>query len=218
MTLPPLESFGPRIMICGTSNTGKSTFATALSRKLGYPAVHLDQFRHLPNTDWVERSDAEFKALHDEAILGDRWVMEGNYSFLMPQRLRRATGIFLLADNRIANFVRYLRRTLFETDRLGSLEGNHDSLKWEMVHWVLVRAPKGAARMRRSLPAAGLPFAEFASMGALKRAYQTWVLARPWARGAAPSTPSAVSSPASPKESRPRGRVTERRRAKSIAH
>ena len=60
---PPLESFGPRLMICGTSNTGKSTLSAAISARCGWPVVHLDQLRFLPNTDWAERPDPEFKAL-----------------------------------------------------------------------------------------------------------------------------------------------------------
>jgi adenylate kinase family enzyme len=176
MDLPPLEALGPRIMICGTSNTGKSTLAAAIGQKRHLPVIHLDRLRFLPYTDWQQRSDSEFKALHDAAILADRWVMDGNYSALTPQRLQRATGIILLSDSRWANFSRYLRRTLFEPNRIGNLEGNKDSLKWDMVHWVLVRAPRNIARYRTMLPASGLPFIELSSMRELRRAYQKWDL------------------------------------------
>lgn len=166
-------------MIGGTSNTGKSTLAVALGAKLDARVVHLDRFRFLPNTDWVERTNDEMRALHDEAILGERWVMEGNYSFLVQQRLKRATGIILLHDNRFANFARYLRRTLLEPDkRLGNLEGNRDSLKWSMVKWVLVDGPKRIAGYSTVLAATGLPFVDLRSMGALKRAYAAWGLRR----------------------------------------
>jgi adenylate kinase family enzyme len=176
MDLPPLEALGPRIMICGTSNTGKSTLAAAIGRKLDLAVVHLDRLRFLPHTDWQERPDEEFKALHDAAILDDGWVIDGNYSALTPQRLRRATGIILLSDSRWANFARYLRRTLFQRSRIGNLEGNRDSLKWDMVHWVLVRAPRNIARYRTTLPASGLPFIELNSMRELRRAYREWDL------------------------------------------
>jgi adenylate kinase family enzyme len=176
MTLPPLESFGDRIMICGTSNSGKSTLAAAIGRKRDLRAVHLDQFRFLPNTDWQERPDGAFKILHDEAIAGERWVMDGNYSVLTPQRIRRATGIILLSDNRLANFARYLRRTLFQKRRIGALEGNRDSIKWSMVHWVLVRAPQNIKRYRAQLPGSGLPFLELRGMGEVNRAYVAWGL------------------------------------------
>lgn len=83
------------------------------------PAIHLDQLQHLPDTDWEPRPEAEFRCLHDAAILGEAWIIDGNYSRLMPQRIARATGIVLLNDRRWANFARYLRRTLFQKARAG---------------------------------------------------------------------------------------------------
>ena len=51
----PLAALGPRIMICGPSNSGKSTLAVAMASKLGAEAFHVDLFRHLPDTNWVQR-------------------------------------------------------------------------------------------------------------------------------------------------------------------
>jgi len=178
MDVVPLETLGPRIMICGPSNSGKSTLAVALGRKLGIDALHVDLFRHLPGTDWVQRSDEEFQALHDAAILGDRWVMDGNYSVLMPQRIARATGIIWLDDHRWANFGRYLWRTLFQPHRAGNLAGGSDSLKWEMVHWILVVTPARREQSLRRLRATGLPMLELRSMRELKALYGAWQLSR----------------------------------------
>ena len=72
-----LAEFGQRICILGPSNSGKSTLAAAVARKLGLPVVHLDQLHHLPDTDWQPRPRSEFVALHDAAIAGERWVMDG---------------------------------------------------------------------------------------------------------------------------------------------
>jgi adenylate kinase family enzyme len=167
-------------MVCGPSNAGKSTLAVALASKLGCDAFHVDLFRHLPDTDWVQRSDADFVALHDAAILGDRWVTDGNYSQLMPQRMARATGIILLGDSRWANLRRYLWRTLFEKRaRPGSLAGDKDSLKWEMIHWILVAQPPLREQNRARLQAARLPLVELDSMRALKALYASWELAPP---------------------------------------
>ena len=171
-----LSDLGPRIMICGPSNAGKSTLAVAIGRKLDMPALHLDQFRHLPNTDWRQRPDAEFQALHDAAIAGERWVMDGNYSKLMPQRLARATGIILIGDNRWANLFRYVRRTLFERARPGNLEGAQDSLKWAMVRWIMEVSPENLRRYKVELTATGLPFVGIDSMRELRRAYENWGL------------------------------------------
>jgi len=176
--IPPLESLGRRIMICGPSTAGKSTLAVALSRKLAVPAIHLDLLRHLPDTDWVQRPDTEFNRLHDEAIARDEWVMDGNYSALFPQRVARATGIVLVGHHRIPTLLRYLRRTLFEKTRPGSLAGDKDTLKWSMVHWVLVASPRNLQSYRRTLPQSGRPFVEARGMIGLNRLYAAWDVAR----------------------------------------
>lgn len=179
MDVLPLSALGERIMICGPSNSGKSTLAVALATKIGAEPFHVDLFRHLPDTNWVQRPDTEFQALHDAAILRDRWVMDGNYSNLMPQRFARATGVILLGDSRWANFRRYLWRTLFQRrSRPGSLAGDKDSIKWEMVHWILFVQPTRRERDRNRVRAAGLPLVELGSMSELKRLYAEWGLAR----------------------------------------
>ena len=184
--IPPLAGFGPRIMICGPSNAGKSTLALAIAGRLGIEAVHLDLLRHLPNTDWVQRPDAEFARLHDAAILGESWVMDGNYTAadghsvqLMPQRLRRATGIILLGDNRWTTLLRYFRRTLLQRQRAGALEGTLDSVKWSMIRWILINSPRNLVRYREDLPKSGLPFLEVHGTHGLNRLYAAWGLARP---------------------------------------
>jgi adenylate kinase family enzyme len=174
--LLPLEALGPRIMICGPSNSGKSTLCVALASKLKAEPIHLDQLRHQPGTNWVERPDEEFLALHDEAIARDRWVMDGNYSRLMPQRIARATGIIFIYDSHWANFRRYLWRTLFQKQRAGALPGNRDSLKWQMIRWILFVQPKRIGRDQERARTAGLPLVEVPSMRELQRLYAVWDL------------------------------------------
>lgn len=178
MDFPPLETFGRRIMICGPSNSGKSTLAAALARKLEIEVVHLDLLRHLPNTNWVQRPDEDFARLHDQAIEGDGWAMDGNYSRLVPARRERATGIILLSDNRWANLYRYFRRTLFETDRVGALAGNKDSIKLDMIRWVWIGETRNVRRYRTDLPKPGVPFLHVRGMGELNRLYGAWGLTR----------------------------------------
>jgi adenylate kinase family enzyme len=165
-------------MVCGPSNAGKSTLAAAIGSRLELPVVHLDRFQHFPNTDWVARPKADFVRLHDATILEDAWVMDGNYSGSIPQRLARATGIILLHDNRWANFARYLRRTLFQRERAGHLEGARDSIKWEMIRWILITSPRNMRRYHIDLPASGLPFLQLHGMSDLRRLYSAWDLTR----------------------------------------
>jgi adenylate kinase family enzyme len=179
MDLPPLERFGSRIMICGPSNSGKSTLARAIGTKLGLPVVHLDLLYHVPLTDWVPRPAAEFAQAHDAAVEGEAWVMDGNYSKVMGPRLARATGIVLLGERRWPALLRYLKRTLFQRERAGSLPGGRDSIKWEMIHLILVVQPRrrasGVARLRE----AGRPMIQLESMTELRALYTAWGLTRP---------------------------------------
>jgi adenylate kinase family enzyme len=175
-----LADLGPRICILGPSNSGKSTLAVAIGAALGRPVIHLDLLHHLPNTDWVPRPTEEFHALHDEAILGDRWVMDGNYSKLFPQRFERATGVILLDVPTSTSLLRYFRRTLFEKDgRAGALEGCRDSVKWPMIHHVAMVTPKNRRRYAEIFKGVGLPKISLASARAIDRFYRAENLSRP---------------------------------------
>ena len=75
---PRPEALGPRIVVLGPTNSGKPTLAEALGMRLGVPAIHLDQLRHMPGTDWEQRPDPEFAALHDAAVAEPAWIMDGS--------------------------------------------------------------------------------------------------------------------------------------------
>lgn len=178
-----LAAMGRRIVILGPSNAGKSTLAEAISRTLDIPAIHLDQFRHLPHTDWTVRPDAEFHALHDAAIAGADWVMDGNYSKLLPQRFARATGVIVIDDHYLPRFGRYLRRTLFEPRRAGGLEGNRDSIKWQMLSWIW-KTRSSVGRYRDLARTTGLPMVNCGSLGEVRELYEAWGLTHPSASAA----------------------------------
>lgn len=173
-----LAELGDRICILGPSNSGKSTLATAIGRKRQVPVVHLDQLYHLPDTDWMPRPTEEFVALHDEAIKGERWVMDGNYSICMPQRLERATGLILLDVSTLLSLWRYARRTLFQSDRQGGLSGGRDSIKWEMVRHIAVTTPGNRRRYAAMFQDMDLPRVHLTSAEAIGRCYAAWGLER----------------------------------------
>ncbi|WP_348042662.1 AAA family ATPase [Devosia sp.] len=173
--IPDLEAMGRRIMIMGPSNSGKSTLTEAIGRKLEIEPVYLDLLRHLPNTDWVQRTDADFQRLHDGAIQAHSWIMEGNYSVLLPQRLARATGIIIIGDHHLRRYWRYFRRTLFSKKRPGGMEGNIDSVKWEMVRWIWV-SRNSNAKYEAAARAAGLPHVFCRSLQEVKAVYAAWGL------------------------------------------
>lgn len=177
-----LSELGERVCILGPSNSGKSTLATAIGRKLGLPVVHLDRLYHLPGTDWVPRPREDFTALHDEAIAGDRWVMDGNYSACMPQRFRRATGVIYLDASTTLSLCRYIRRTLFQSNRIGGLDGGADSLKWDMIRHIVVTTRRNRQRNTDTFESVLLPKIRLSSCAAIRKRCEEWGLDGPWSR------------------------------------
>jgi adenylate kinase family enzyme len=179
-TRVPLQALGDRIMVLGPSNAGKSTLALALAEKRKLPVVHLDQLQHLPNTDWQPRPEAEFKALHDAAILQDQWIMDGNYSRLMPKRFERATGAILITSGGWRRLARYVRRSLNPAEaRAGGLDGGQERVKWEMIDWILFKTPGNSVRYSRMIAKVPFETVECRTAEALNRLYMDWDLRRP---------------------------------------
>lgn len=172
----PLSDLGKRLCILGPSNSGKSTLATAIGRKCSFDVIHLDQLHHLPNTDWQVRPANEFIALHQVAIARDHWVMDGNYSSCLDQRLERATGLILLDVSTATSLWRYFCRTLFEPGRHGGLEGKRDSLKWAMIHHIMARTPRNRVRYERMFCELDLPKIRLSSVREINRCYKRWGL------------------------------------------
>lgn len=168
-----LDELGIRICIMGPSNSGKSTLAEAIARAKGLEVVHLDQLYHLPHTDWVPRAPDEFAALHDAAIAGERWVIEGNYSRLLPQRLERATGFILLDVPTMTSLYRYLRRCWFEHNRRGALEGGRDSVKWDMIRHISIDTRANRSRYQDTIDGIHIPKLQINSTRALAAFYRS---------------------------------------------
>ncbi|WP_236844580.1 AAA family ATPase [Bordetella sp. 15P40C-2] len=177
-SMPILNDLGPRICILGPSNSGKSTLADAIARKRGLPVIHLDQLFHIPYSDWVPRPAQEFRQLHDEAIMQEQWVMDGNYTSTLAQRLSRATGFILLDVPTSTSLWRYLRRTWFERDRRGGLAGGRDTVKWQMLHHIAVVTPRNRRRYGDLYERVSLPKIRLATTNDLNHFYDVEQLSR----------------------------------------
>ena len=171
-----LSELGDRICIMGPSNSGKSTLADAIARKNQTQAIHLDVLYHLPGTDWVARPFADFEKLHDAAIQAERWVVDGNYSQLLPQRLSRATGFILLDVPTPLSLLRYIRRSLVRRGRIGALEGGKDSVKWGMLKHIAITTPNNRKRYAELQHTIALPKACLLSAGQINACYSQWRL------------------------------------------
>jgi hypothetical protein len=96
----------------------------------------------------------------------------------MPQRFQRATGLILLDISTAASLLRYFRRSWFETNRRGALEGGRDSVKWDMIHHIAVTTPKNRQRYQAMFEQLDLPKLQLSSVRAMKQCFRQWDLAR----------------------------------------
>ena len=136
------DDLGTRIMVMGPSCVGKSTLAFHLSQHLKTTPTYLDQLAHIEGTKWERKPEAKFSAAQDSVLKEDKWVIEGNYSALMPQRYAKATCvIWMRNDSRIAFLWHYIKRSFFGAkNRCGGLKDAGREFSWELVHYTFGRA------------------------------------------------------------------------------
>ena len=97
-----------RVVVVGTSCSGKTTLARRLARSLGARHVELDSLYWGPR--WTRRPDFEQEVR--AAAQQPRWVIDGNYSGVRDIIWRRCTSIVWLDYTFTRVFSRALRRTM----------------------------------------------------------------------------------------------------------
>jgi len=143
-----------RIVVVGTTGSGKTTLARRLAEGLGSKHVELDALSWGPN--WTMRPPEEFLALVAEATEGNTWVACGNYSRSRPLLWSRADTVVWLDYPLVVVLWRLWWRTLKRSIRQEELwQGNKESL-WRhfcsrdsLFLWAL----QSYGRRRREYPA-----------------------------------------------------------------
>lgn len=171
-----IKELGPRIAVIGRSCAGKSTLTHALAESLSIPAHHLDTLHHQPGTNWVPRSAEEFAALHGDAIAGKSWVMDGNYSRLMPERFKRATSVIWLDLGVSVCLWRYFRRAQPHKQRLGGLTGGTEKVSLHMIHHIAVVQSLARSRMAQIIETAELPLVRLRTRAQVTKTMSGWAL------------------------------------------
>ena len=125
-----------RVVILGCPGSGKSTLAMALGKKTGLPVVHGDKlFWH---SGWVESTKEEIDEKLTAAAGEKNWIIDGNYTRTLPQRLERCdTVIYLDLPRRVCMFSIFKRFiTNIGKVRPDMPEGCPEGLDWEFICWV----------------------------------------------------------------------------------
>lgn len=81
-----------RVLVIGGNGSGKSTFSIALAEKTEIPVVHLDKLYWRDN--WTSVSRDEFDSLLSEELNKDSWIIDGNYTRTMTERLKYCDTVF----------------------------------------------------------------------------------------------------------------------------
>lgn len=102
-----------RIIVVGTTGSGKTTMAGRLAQKLNLPHTELDALNWGP--DWTMLPNENFRALVDQASSKNRWVIDGNYSRSRDITWPRADTIVWLDYSLPRILWRLWRRTLRRT-------------------------------------------------------------------------------------------------------
>lgn len=126
--LPPSERSPKRIIVQGTSGSGKTILARALSKKLGIEHTEIDALHHLP--DWQDRPTEELRQIIARIVERDSWIIDGNYKVVTSEYVRKADTIVWLDYLFMTVFMRLFFRTV---RRLITKEvlwhGNRESFK-----------------------------------------------------------------------------------------
>jgi len=102
-----------RVLIVGSPGAGKSTLAKGLAARTGLPLVHLDDLywkeaqlgqQEVPRSVWRQRLQ--------DALDGERWIIDGNYNSTIGMRAARADTVLFLMPSRELCLWRVLRREL----------------------------------------------------------------------------------------------------------
>ncbi len=137
-----------RIIVIGSSCSGKSSFAKTLAQKKQITHIELDQLHWLPN--WQERPDAEFRELVKAAITpaiagGDHsWIVDGNYSVTRDITWPQATQIIWLNHSFALVMYRAITRSIHRAySKKPLFAGNVESFKQtffskdSIIWWVI---------------------------------------------------------------------------------
>ena len=172
-----LNKLGQKISIIGTSNSGKSTLAQSLSKKLSIPFYHLDQFAFWPNSNWVRRPNEDFIHDHNNLLNYESWIIEGNYSSCMKGRFDCSDTVIWLDSSVFSCVYRYVKRAIkSDSNRPGRLAGATKEFNFDMITHILFTYPKLRKKYSNLLLSSNISPLIIRSMNDLNKYYQHWEL------------------------------------------
>jgi len=123
-----------RMVVVGTTSSGKSTLAKRLAIQFALDFIELDALHWERN--WHEAPDEVFRARVDEATRSERWVVAGNYQQVRDIIWSRAEAVIWLDYSFPRVFwqltIRTFRRSILQEELWN---GNREKLWWHFKFW-----------------------------------------------------------------------------------
>ena len=82
-----------KIIIIGCPSSGKTTFAEKLQKAIKLPLYYLDAIWHKPDRTHISREEYDKKL--SEIFQTEEWIIDGNYSRTIEERIQKSDTIFL---------------------------------------------------------------------------------------------------------------------------
>jgi len=127
-----------KIIILGGSGSGKSTLAHKISLYTGYPLYHLDNL--LLNSDWSIKEKSEWEKLSQVFLSKEIGVVDGNYSYTIPNRIKWADLIIFIDIPTRLQLYRIFRRNirikLGLDKRHGHPDDSREKIDLNFIFWV----------------------------------------------------------------------------------
>jgi len=131
-----------KILIIGSSGSGKSTFANKLGKALNREVVHLDKVYY--KSGWQEDHSTrdEWKQKVRDLVSKDRWIIDGHYNSTLNIRIPAADTIIFFDFSKLTCLYRVLKRAMDKAQPFDKPEGNFNKLSWNLIKKIIIFSKK----------------------------------------------------------------------------
>lgn len=139
-----------RILVLGSSGSGKTTFSTQLGTALGLDVIHLDAEFWQPG--WISTPQDVWRHTVARLVERERWIMDGTYESTLHLRIPAADCLILVHQPRLLCLWRIIKRKATIDDHARPDAPAGQRIDWPFIRYVwnypTVTEPLVNARIR----------------------------------------------------------------------